>query len=329
MTLRFVACVEAGRLEGEALLLCDSIRRFGGAHAASPISAYRPREGEPLSAPTRDRLLALDVELIEDPLNQEHAYYPLANKVYAAAHAESTTEQETIVVCDSDAVFLSEPSELVLAPGIVAAAAPVGRVGDGSTGPGHDNDPYWERLYELAGVSERPFTETALRGRRIRAYWNTGLVALRRDAGLGQQWLDVLKTLIAERHFPERGIDHVEQLAFAAALARRAGEVAKLSPAYNYRITRRDRLRGPAAELDLPDIAHVHYMRSFHVRGFLETLEPPLDRESEQFRWLGERLPLEPEIVLSAADSGPIWKRIRNAAEGQLERRSFDAGPEE
>lgn len=328
MSLRFVACVAAGRLEGETLLLFESIRRFGGAHAAAPLSAYRPRAGDRLESSTYAALERLGVDVREATLNVEHARQPLANKVYALAHAEAGCAEEVLVFCDSDAVFLAEPDALALAPEVDAAVAPVGRVGDGSTGPGHANEDYWQRLYELAEAAGRPFTETALRRRRIRAYWNTGLVALRREVGIAQGWLDLLRVLTRKPHVPDRGIDAIDQIALSAVLARAPERVATLPATYNFRITRRDKLRGRDSSLDLPGIVHVHYMRSFHVPGFLERLDPPLDRASEQYRWLRPRLPLEPRIEVDAGAGSPVgWRQIREAATGELARGPVDDEP--
>jgi hypothetical protein len=322
MSLRFVLCVEAGRLEGESLLLCRSIRRFGGRFADAPVSAYRPREGEPIAQATRDELARLDVELIEEPLNRDLAHFPIANKVHAAQHAEASVGERIIVVLDSDAVFLAEPGALELGEGFDAGVSAVGKVGDGSTGPGHRNEPYWERLYELAGATGRPFTETALKGKRVRGYWNSGLVALRREMGLARAWLELMRLLVSKPHLPDRGMDAVDQLALAAVLAREPERIAPLPSTYNYRITRRQNLRPDEAGLDLADLVHVHYMRSFYVRGFLERVEPALRRDSEQFRWLASQLPLQPEIELERKDDEPIsWQRIRSAATGQLERK--------
>ena len=153
MSLRIVCCVEAGRLEGETLLLCSSLRRFGGALADSPVTAYRPRAGDELSPATRTALDELGVELIEDELNVEHAFHPIANKLHAGAHAEGAFGEESIAVLDSDAVFLAEPALLELADGIDAAAAPVGKVSEGTTGPGHENEPYWRDLITRWKVS--------------------------------------------------------------------------------------------------------------------------------------------------------------------------------
>ncbi len=325
MSLRFVFCVEAGRLEGESILLCESIRRFGGRYADSPIVAYRPRAGAPLADDTVARFGAIGVDLVQEPLNVEHDAYALANKVHSLVHAEREWPEDVLVLSDSDSVVLAEPARFDLEDGIDAAVTPVGRISDGSTGQGHKNEPYWQRLYELTGTEERPFTKTAIKRVRIRAYWNTGLVCMRRESRLADDWLEMLKVLIDTPHLPKRGINHAEQLSLAAVLSRRPDRVLNLPSSYNYRITRRADMRDEDARLDLTDLVHIHYMRSFHVPGFLETLQPQLDRDSEQFRWLSERLPLRPLIQVDpdSDDGAPTWKEIRAASRGQLARKGF------
>jgi hypothetical protein len=326
MSLRLVVCVEAGRLEGETLLLCRSLRRFGGGLADTPISAYRPRRGDPLAAETRAALAELGVELVEDELNVEHAFHPIANKLYAAAHAEGASAEGSLAVLDSDAVFLAEPERLELGAGIDAAAAPVGKVSEGTTGPDHDNERYWQDLYALAGVTDPPWIETALRRTRARGYWNSGLVAARREAGILAEWLELFRRLLAEERLPPSGrIDNLDQIALALVLSRRQKRAQTLPWAYNYRITRRGRYRGAAGRADLTDLVHVHYMRSFYVEGFLERLEPPVDVESDRYAWLAERLPLEPRVELD--DDEPLSsRRIRRALRGQLRRRAIERG---
>ena len=328
MSLRIVCCVEAGRLEGETLLLCQSLRRFGGRLADSPISAYRPRTGQPLTAETRAALAELGVELIEDELNVDHAFHPIANKLHAGAHAERAFSEESIAVLDSDAVFLGEPERLELADGVEATAAPVGKVSEGTTGPGHDNEAYWQELYELAGVTDPPWIETALRGTRARGYWNSGLVAVRRDAGVLGEWLGLFARLLEEERLPPSGrIDNLDQIALALVLSRRSERVATLPWAYNYRITRRGRYRGAAGDADLGDLVHVHYMRSFYVEGFLQRLDPPVDPGSDRYAWLAQWLPLEPRVRLE--EGGPLSsRRIRRALRGDLRRRAIEPPPD-
>jgi hypothetical protein len=325
MSLRIVCCVEAGRLEGETVLMCESLRRFGGGLASAPVSAYRPRAGESLALETRSRLAELDVELVEDELNTAHAYHPIANKLYAGADAERRHGDDVIAVLDSDAVFVGEPSLLDLDAGTDAAAAPVGKVSEGTTGPGHANEAYWQELYRLTGASEPPWIETALRGKRVRGYWNSGLVAARRETGLLGEWLELFRRLLDEERLPPSGrIDSLDQISLALLLAARPGRVTTLPWPYNYRITRRGRYRDPAGGASISDLVHIHYMRSFYVEGFLDRVEPPLDPDTEAAGWLRERLPLEPRVVLDDDGEPLTSRRIRRALEGDLRRRELE-----
>ena len=45
MSLAFLACVERGRLESQAVLLCNSIRRNAGRFADAAIHTFQPRQG--------------------------------------------------------------------------------------------------------------------------------------------------------------------------------------------------------------------------------------------------------------------------------------------
>src|SRR5262249_28468117 len=151
MSLRIVCCVEAGRLEGETLLLCASLRRFGGALSGIPVTPYPPRAGGELDPSARSGLAVLEVEPIEEGVNTEHAFHPIANKLYAAADAERRYEEASIAVVDSDAVFVAEPDALELPEATDAAASPVGKVSEGTTGKGHRNEAYWQELYQEFG----------------------------------------------------------------------------------------------------------------------------------------------------------------------------------
>ncbi len=49
----FVACIEGGVLEAQALLLFESIRRYAGRFGGCDLYALSPRAGHPISAATR------------------------------------------------------------------------------------------------------------------------------------------------------------------------------------------------------------------------------------------------------------------------------------
>jgi hypothetical protein len=297
MRLAFLFCVESGPLEQQSLLLARSIRRWTGPHADSRIHAYLPRPGSTISDETAAAFAELGVGLEPEPANREHAQDPMVSRVHAGALAESTLDEDVLVFCDSDSVFLREPKQLALARGIDAGVRPVGLVGKGSTGPGHENDPYWARLYELAGAGGEPYVRTVVTRDRIRAYWNAGLIAVRREAGIFGQWLEVLRTVLDAGHLPDTPYyPSADQLTLAATLARRPDRVKRLNHRYNYPLQKRPLLGPRLRALDLDQLVHVHYHRWFQLPGFLERLEPPLDPETAQFRWLQEQLPLQPII---------------------------------
>ena len=151
-------------------------------------------------------------------------------------------------------------------------------------------------MYAELGVTEEPFTETAVGQMRIRAYWNTGLVAVRRSAG-------PVRRLGGGARAPVRCRDRPEALAAVHGPAE-LGEhdhnvperVRVLSHAYNYPLRHRQALVPAASDLDLPAIVHLHYRLSFHVPDALGAPDPPFDPSGDRYRWLADRLPIEPIV---------------------------------
>jgi len=303
MSMAFLACVEAGYLENQAKLLFRSIREYAGDLRHAPLHAFRPRPGPALAADTVALFAALDVTLHEEPLNLEYGYYPIANKIFCCAWAEEHLPEDVLVFADSDTVFLNPPVGLRLAGASLAAARPVNRKNRGSTGPGDSRDPYWQELYRLCGVAGRPFVETAVDRVTIRGYWNAGLVAARREAGLFREWLEDFRVLMRAGHFPppRRVINNMDQLSLAATLSRIGSRVDPLDYRYNYPLPLRADLPEPARSAGLDALVHVHYYRWFNTPDFLESVLPPLDREAATFRWLNGFLPFRP--LLEKTDS--------------------------
>lgn len=164
----FVLCIENNAIRPQALLLCESIRAFGGRHRAAPIVAVAPRAGQGVDRDTRSRLEAMDVDYVEQPLNQICPAYGSANRVFAAAWAEPRASTEWVVVLDSDTVFLDE---LALPSDANVAVRPVDAKGSATTGPGDPFEDYWLKLASLQGVAldTLPFITTTYGGDRVRA----------------------------------------------------------------------------------------------------------------------------------------------------------------
>jgi hypothetical protein len=293
--LAFLMCVERGRLETEAVLLCESLRRWGGAAAEAPVYAFSPR---PDHQPASETVAGLDrlgaTHVTESLVPDLPGGLPTFNKVFVSAWAERELEHETLVFTDTDTILVGEPGEL-LEGDWVAAARPVDRRIAGSRGKGK-NEPFWQRMYEALGVRSEPFVETAVGKMRIRAYWNSGLVAVRRHAGLFGAWERALKTLYDRDIVYHRMPQFMDQLSWAAVTADSHDRVRILADAYNYPLRQRGGLDDHARDLDLTDIVHLHYRLFFHLPDPLGAVSPPFDPGSEPYAWLAERLPIEPIV---------------------------------
>jgi hypothetical protein len=309
-SLAFVACVERGALEQKTRLLIRSIRRFGGIHRDAPIHTFAPRAGRDITSATRDLFDELGVTHHEERLNTDFDAYGVGNKIFAAARAEELASEDFLAFLDSDTVVVAEPEALALADGIDAAVRPVEfhrwREPDaaneahwrthhrraGSAGEAESGDDYWLRMYELCGIANRPFVETTCDRIRIRAYANSGLVAVRREAGLFGQWRRDFLTLAAAGHRPNGDMHYMDQLSLAATLARIWDRVQLLDGRYNYPLVGRPLLAEPLRAARLDELVHIHYNAYFHRPGFLATLQPAVEQDGDVVSWLESQLPL-------------------------------------
>jgi hypothetical protein len=321
-TLAFVLCIEQNAIRDQALLLCESIRRFGGRWSGAPILAVAPRPGLGIDAETRERLASLDVEYAEESLNRACLAYGSANRVFAAAWAEPRLGTEWIVVLDSDTVFMDE---LVLPAEADVAVRPVDTKGSATEGPGDPFEDYWSRLAGLQGVSlgRLPFVRTTVCDRRVRACYNGGLTVVRRELGILTAWGELFERSLAAGLRPWRGQKlniHAStglvgeeaseywgsnQAAAAIAIWSRTSRVVHYLETYNVP------LHLLAERPDLSSRArhpvHVHYHWLFaapHHEAALQALEA-LDVAEDRRSWLAARLPLRaPRPLIGDATDG-------------------------
>lgn len=286
--------MERGRLESEAVLLVESLRRWGGACADAPVYAFAPRPGLEPERGTVEALEAIGTTYVAVPLVDRFAEMPTFNKVAVSAWAERELDHETLVFADTDSLFLGEPAGLV-GGDWVAAMRPVDRRIAGSKGKGK-GEPFWRKMYAELGVRSEPYVRTVVGGMRIRAYWNSGLIAVKRSAGLFAAWEQALARLHDAGVVRERWPHFMDQLSWAGVTADVHDRVEVLPATYNYPLRQRLALAGGADELDLPDLVHLHYRLWFHLPDSLPKVVPPFDPASDRYRWLEERLPLLPIV---------------------------------
>lgn len=307
----FVLCIERNAIRAQALLLCESIRRFGGRHRDAPILAVAPRPGLGIEGETLRRLDRMGVEYSEEPRNRVCPEYGSANRVFAAAWAEKHARSEWVVVLDSDTVFLDE---LELPAEADVAVRPVDVKGSATAGPGDPFEDYWTRLAELEGVSldGLPFIRTTVCNRRIRASYNGGLIAVRREIGVLAAWAHLFSRSVAAGLKPWRGSDldvrastglvgrdaseywGSNQAAAALAIWSRTKRVVHFPDTYNlplHLVIEQPELRTRARAAP---IVHVHYHWLFtdpHHESALAALRD-MGMAPDRLEWLTARLPL-------------------------------------
>jgi hypothetical protein len=274
----FVACIEDGALEAQALLLFDSIRRYAGRFRNCSLYALSPRVGHPISRSARRRLDDLGVKYIEKILNKDCTEYGSANRVAAAAYIEETYPHEILVILDSDTLFLNEPSEFLFESDIDVAVRPVDVKGLSTAGSDDAFDAYWRALCHSSGVDYKqiPWRESFVDHERIKANYNGGLVVVRGGLGIMRRWAEFFFASVGRGLRPNpdgltfrAGAGWVDsaagrlwgsnQAALSVAIWSSTQRVRELPPTYNYPLHLHEQIDSALAKQAFPRLVHVHY----------------------------------------------------------------------
>jgi hypothetical protein len=289
--ITFAVCVEPGphRLEYKAAALFFTMRRNMGALADAPVRAYAPRPSRIVSPWCRELMEHFEVTLVDEPLNAAHADYPLANKPLALAHAEEHAATEYVVFLDTDILAWRAPEAFLLPDGIDIALVPDGTKTTASSGPGDPFEAYWMKLYDLVGATARPFVTTLLTNEHVRGTWNSGVVALRRGAGIAAHWRDTMLQLLRNDFAPREASYLRENNLLSAIAAAHYDCFLELTPAWNYPIQNWDKMTSRGI---LPEEAALWHYQPFFDRAFHRFAD-----RIDKSRTLDERLRLTERLV--------------------------------
>jgi hypothetical protein len=298
--LAFVFCIEGTAIEAQALLLAESIRRFAGPYAASPVVAVNPRPHIPISRATERRLAELGVRYVCAPLNLTGSAYLPINRIVAGAWAEAYLEEHYIALLDSDVLFVAPPAFAHADAGV----RPVDAKGATSAGSYDELDAYWAAMCGIAGMelNALPFVTATIDRVRVRASYNAGFCIVRRSLGILTETHRVFEVSRLRDLRPLRnrtdsvyastgwvGAEASEwwgssQAALSAAIHARAGGVRVYDGGYNIPLNLVEpdadgSLRWPDVE---PVLFHYHWLTAPEHRG-------EFFRRLERFR-VGERV---------------------------------------
>jgi hypothetical protein len=278
LNIAFVACIEGGVLEKQALLLFESIRRNTGLFRERPIYALSPRAGHDISNYARDQLDQMRVTYIDKVLNTECTEYGSANRVAAAAHIEQEYSHEFLVILDSDSIFLREPDQFLLPADCDVLVRPVDVKGMCTAGSGDPFDSYWRELCKCCGVEYDaiPWIQSFVDRRRIKASYNGGLGLVRTKLGILQRWEQFFIASVRAGLTPYKkewvlrsGVSWVEptaskfwgsnQAALSLAIWSSTRQVVELPASYNYPLHQHQHIDSNIVKDVFPQLIHVHY----------------------------------------------------------------------
>lgn len=302
----FVACIEGGVLEAQALLLFESIRLYAGRLRDCPVYAFSPREGHAISRSARSTLERLRVTYSDAILNSECPEYGSANRVAAAAHAEEIYDHEFLVVLDSDTLFLREPDKILLPPDVDVAVRPVDVKGMCTTGAEDPFDKYWRDLCRSCGVDyeEIPWTASFVDQQRIKASYNGGLVIVRAELGILRQWARFFFASVRQRLTPyaepwrlRSGVSWIDssasrlwgsnQAALSLAIWSNTRRVQQLPPTYNYPLHQHQQIDEETVKSVFSQLVHVHYHWLLEEENDANPLfDPGGPLSAQQLQWL-------------------------------------------
>lgn len=290
-----IMCTEGGQLEQESLLMVESFRRFAGSLKDIPIYSFQVREKNNVSATTIEKLSSFNVIHQKVVLNHKYPNYPLANKPLLCAYAEQNIDAEIIVFLDSDLVFFSEPKEFILPPEYDVGIRPEHEKMIGSEGQEDANEAYWQHLYQLAGVdNQEVFITTTVDRKKIRAFWNSGVVAVRKSAGIFSAWQKTFKKLLEAGSMIDQKNFYYEQSALSATICAKNAQVWCFSNNYNYPIHAHNLILESNRSNSFGEIVciHDHLFRErkewYRERTWVKTLKrlKTFNKDTSEYSWL-------------------------------------------
>lgn len=299
MPIAFIMCTEGGQLEKESLLMVESFRKFAGSFKTAPIYSFHVRDQNDVSPQAVATLESFGVKHQKIVLNTKYPDYPLANKPLLCSYAEQNIDAEILVFLDSDLVFFSEPKEFLLPPEYDVGIRPEHHKMIGSEGASDPNDEYWQHLYKLAGVKDTDiFVTTTVDQKQIKAFWNSGVVAVRREAGIFTAWMLTLENLLEEGTSINQQNFYFEQSALSATICAVTKKIWCFSPGYNYPIHSHNQMVDSERLSSFDEIVciHDHLFRQrkekYRERTWVKTLKrlKNFDKASLEYKWLYEYL---------------------------------------
>jgi hypothetical protein len=323
-SIAFIMCTEGGgQLEKESLLMATSFRKFTGSFKNAPIYSFQVREKGNVSSETVSQLESLNVIHQKVVLNTKYPDYPLANKPLLCAYAEQAIDADILIFLDSDLVFFSEPKEFRLPPEYDVGIRPEHHKMIGSEGVSDPNEDYWMHLYSISGVTDpNQFVITTVDQKKIRAFWNSGVVAVRRKLGIFSAWRETIEQLLEDNTSTTKENWYYEQSALSATICAITNNVYQFSPGYNYPVHSHNSMPKVERLSSFEEMVciHDHLFRprkeQYRERTWIKTLKrmKEFDFSTPKYKWLYEYLETQnpkPNLAQMTLENVLFWPGIQ------------------
>lgn len=255
-----VVCVEAGKLEQQAIRLIESLRRWGGDLGKAPIVAIKPRLGPPLTRGTLSAFDRYDVYFVSRLRTDRYEWHQYLNKLYVLRWAEELASTDCITLMDCDLLVTGKADEwLLLAGEEFVACAPDKNIG--SIGSGDETESYWREVAKTLDIDiERlPWINIGTEALRIRLLWNSGLYTYRRCTGFSEEYMKCCRKLLDARVVhKDAGSHYVDQIVLGLAQFRLGLKYRALPHSCNYQMEGWSGTVHPVSVLRDAKIIHYH-----------------------------------------------------------------------
>jgi hypothetical protein len=280
------------------LILAESIRDFCAGGKDAPVWVFAPKEALGGEGTARAKFDALGVELLAIETPGGAADVPFGGKVFAAAAAEEKAAGRAQILAwlDEDTIVLAEPAEFDLPAAVTFGYRPVmhRRIGSLFEQP---VDAFWGRVYELLSVREESVfaVTTPADGKKIRAYFNAGVLVVRPERRLLRKWAESFSVLLGDADVRKMCAEDVfknvflHQAALAGAVLSTVGktETTEFSERINYPLFFNEKFESAEEFYSIADAVTIRYDVYFRDPrpGWSGRIEGP----AEKVAWLKAR----------------------------------------
>ncbi|MFP5470098.1 MAG: hypothetical protein ACLGGV_00745 [Bacteroidia bacterium] len=316
-TIKIVICTERGILEKYSVLLCRSLRQFGGEMSQTEIYSIAPRQAYYPSQKTISELEKLGATHLNSNLNSAFKDDYFVNKFIAAGYIEKKYPESIIVFLDSDQLFFNPPTAFQLAENTDVMIRAVDRKNIGVSSEIDTEWNYWNALYKLLeiDITKLHKVETST-GELILPYFQGGMIVSKAKNNLFAH-IEKNYALVRQQQLaPKDGNFFVEQSTYSATILQQQLRFELVPNTYNYPFSLHNEIAPKFTVSNFENLHTAHYHDLLVAKKkphyFSEFLE-----NTEKGQWVKE------QIIDLNIKPDTLWQKYLKKARKKLRKNFF------